>query len=227
MTFSPAPSGFAAVVFDMDGTLLDTEPLYREAMYAACAELGYEMTDQLHAAQVGIPLDVAESLFHAAFGADFPIRRFHKRMQEIMTELVASRGVPEKRGAGTLLRALKHAGIPTAVVTSTANPTATIRLERAGLFDLLDVVVTRSDVSRGKPHPEPFLVAAARLGVAPGNCLAVEDSPNGIRSAHAAGMKVVMVPDLVPASEDVASLCHAVLHDLDTVRATFFPDEAA
>ncbi len=227
MTSQSATPGIASVVFDMDGTLLDTEPLYREAIFKACAEFGHEMTEELHAAQVGVPNDVGRALFFAAFGADFPFERYHARMHEIMAELEATRGVPLKKGARALLERLKARGIPAALVTSTARSAALERLDRAGLADLLAAVVTRSDTAKGKPHPEPFLAAAARLGVAPQACLALEDSPGGIRAAHAAGMQTVMVPDLVAPTDDIAALCIAVLDDLDAVARTFFAEAMA
>ena len=225
---SPTPrSGIAAAVFDMDGTLLDTEPLYRDAIYAACAEQGYEMTEALHLAQVGVPNDMARKLFFAEYGDSFPFERFHKRMHEIMHEIEGTRGVVQKQGARDLLALLKARGIPAAVVTSTARPMAPMRLERAGLIDLFDVVITRDDTEHGKPHPEPFLTAAARLGVAPEDCLALEDSPNGVRAARAAGMMTVMVPDLVTPTDEIAALCHSVQSDLDAVRLAYFADAAA
>ena len=227
MTSPTSRSGIAAVVFDMDGTLLDTEPLYRDAIYAACAEQGFDMTEDLHLAQVGIPTDVARKLFHDAFGDAFPYERFHTRMHEIMHEIETERGVSHKQGARDLLVLLKAQGIPAAVVTSTVRPAAPMRLERAGLIELFDLVITRNDTEHGKPHPEPFLTAAARLGVAPEACLAVEDSPNGVRAARAAGMMTVMVPDLVTPSDEIAALCHSVQSDLDAVRLAYFADAAA
>lgn len=227
MTVNSSPTGIAAVVFDMDGTLLDTEPLYREAMFAACAELGFAMTEDLHTAQIGIPNDGAKELFMAEYGAAFPYERFHTRMHAIMAELEAERGVSHKPGVRDLLALLKARGVPAAVVTSTARPAAPDRLARAGILDMFEVVITRSDTQKGKPHPEPFLAAAARLGVAPEDCLALEDSPNGVRAAKSAGMMTVMVPDLVAPTADVARLCLAVCDDLDAVRLAFFPDKAA
>ncbi|MBU1174160.1 MAG: HAD family phosphatase [Alphaproteobacteria bacterium] len=219
--------GIAAVVFDMDGTLLDTEPLYREAIFAACAELGYEMTEALHAAQVGVPNDMARALFLAEFGTAFPFDRYHRRMHENMGDIEAERGISHKRGARDLLLLLRARGIPAAVVTSTARPMALKRLDRAGLIDLFEVVIGRDDTVLGKPHPEPFLTAAERLGVAPGACLALEDSPNGIRAASGAGMIAVMVPDLIAPTPEVAAMCSAIHPDLDAVRLAYFADAAA
>jgi len=211
----------------MDGTLLDTEPLYREAMYAAAAERGYQMTDALHVAQVGVPTDGARHILEDAFGSGFPFDQFRKRMHEIMGEIEIARGVSEKSGAREFLELLRARGILTAVVTSTARPAAPDRLMRAGIAELFDVVITRSDVSKGKPHPEPFLAAAERLGVPASACLALEDSPTGVRSAKAAGMQVVMVPDMVPADPETDAICLAVLDDLGVVSARYFPQEAA
>lgn len=226
MTTQPAKPGIAAAVFDMDGTLLDTEPLYKEAIFDACTECGFEMTESLHRSQIGVPNDVARGLVMAEFGESFPYDRFHVRMHERMAEIEAERGVTHKPGALDLLKTLKSLGIKTAVVTSTARPAAPDRLARAGILDLFDTVVTRTDTKLGKPHPEPFLTAAAQLGVPPELCLALEDSPAGIRAAQAAGMLAVMVPDLVAPTAEIVALCHAVHTDLNAVRLAYFADAA-
>lgn len=217
---SPPPT-IAAVVFDMDGVLLDTEPLYREAMVVACRDLGFEMTPELHAAQIGIPLDAGDDLMRAAFGPDFPLERYNDYTHRIMQALMAG-GLSVKPGARELLAKLQRRGVPAAVATSTANPAAENQLREAGLRDFLATVVTRTDVDNGKPHPEPYRRAAERLGVAPGLCLAIEDSPNGIRSAHAAGLLPVMVPDLLDPSDEVVAMCLAVLPSLAEVERVYF-----
>lgn len=227
MTSAFPRTGIKAAVFDMDGTLLDTEPLYREAIFAATAELGYEMTDPLHLAQVGAPNDVAHALFLAEYGPDFPFERFHERMHALMAEYEATRGVTHKQGALDLLATLRSRGIPIAVVTSTSRPAAPERLSRAGLLDMVDVLIARDDTELGKPNPEPFLAAAERLGIAPDACLALEDSANGVRAAKAAGMIAVMVPDLVAPDAELTAMCHAIHPDLDAVRLAYFTDAAA
>lgn len=217
---------FAAAVFDMDGVLLDTEPLYKQAMHAACAACGFEMSDEVHAAQIGIPADTGDLMLHAHFGPDFPLMQYKAKATAIMRELTAG-DIPVKPGALELLGALQSRGIPAAVATSTASPLAPERLKRAGLFDLFAAVVTRSDVANGKPHPEPFLTAAARLGVAPEQCIALEDSHNGIRAAHGAGMRAIMVPDLLQPTGEIRALCHAVMDSLHAVRAAAFGEAMA
>jgi len=117
-------------------------------------------------------------------------------------------------GVVDLLDHLRANGVPCAIATSTASPDAEQALTTAGLIGHFDVVVTRSDVANPKPAPDPYLLAAKRLGVRPAHCLAVEDSPNGIRAAAAAGMATVMVPDLLPATDETRALTVATLESL-------------
>src|SRR5207302_1685493 len=118
-----------------------------------------------------------------------------------------------KPGAVELLDAAESARLPRAVATSSSRAKAMHHLRAAGIVDRFDAVVTRDDVVRGKPHPDLFLRAASALAIAPARCLALEDSYNGVRAAHAAGMPVIMVPDLLPATEEMRGLCHAILDD--------------
>ena len=130
--------------------------------------------------------------------------------------------VPVKAGVHELLAELKARNIPTAVATSSRSPHALGHLGAAGLLDAFVTIVTRDDVTNPKPHPEPYLLAADRLGVDPRNCLAVEDSHAGVRAAHAAGMQTIMVPDLVGPSEEIRGLCAAVLDSLHQLRHAAF-----
>src|SRR5690606_38946113 len=117
---------------------------------------------------------------------------------------------------------LRARGIPTAVATSSRNPHAEHHLGAAGLLELFDTVVTRDDVVNPKPHPEPYLTAAGRLGVDPGRCLALEDSHSGVRAGHAAGMQTVMVPDLVGPSDEIHALGVFIMDSLAQVQAAAF-----
>ncbi|WP_137150158.1 HAD family phosphatase [Devosia sp. FKR38] len=212
---------FQAVIFDMDGTLLDTEAVFRTIVFEVCDELGFEMTDDVHLSMVGGSHERTNQLLIEAYGVAFPYTLFDQRCRIIMHERSQS-GVPLKAGARELVSDLKARGIPTAVATSSRHPHATHHLGAAGLLDLFQTIVTRDDVLNPKPHPEPYLTAAHRLGVAPEHCLALEDSHTGVRAAHAAGMQTVMVPDLVHPSAEIRALGIAVMESLSHVHHAAF-----
>lgn len=216
---------FGAIIFDMDGVLLDTEPLYHRAMTESCAVLGYEVPDALHKAQIGIPVDAGNKMMAAHFGPEFPLARYIEMTAKNMQAQVAE-NIPVKTGVRELLAELNSRDIPVAVATSTGSPIAPDRLRQTGLFDHFSAVVTRSDVSNGKPHPELFLTAAARIGVDPTKCIALEDSHNGIRAAHGAGMRPIMVPDLLDPTAEIEALCFAIMPSLHHVREALFLNEA-
>lgn len=223
MSNSLAP--YDAVIFDMDGVLIDTEQLYKQAMQSACRSFGVEMSDAFFMRQVGIASDMARELLRSEFGDSFPLDDYDRHVHDGMIALMAD-GVPIKPGVPEFLAALKDNDVPIAVATSTARPAALERLTRGGLISFFDHIVTRDDVSKPKPDPEPYLTAAQRLGMDPANCIAIEDSHNGVRSAHGAGMRVIMVPDLLTASEEIAALCHAVMDTMAHVHGSVLEDAA-
>ncbi len=214
-------SPFDAVIFDMDGTLLDTESVFRTIVFEVCTELGFEMTDDVHRSMVGSSHERTNQLLVEAYGVSFPYALFDEKCRVIMRER-SHAGVPVKRGAREFITELRARGIPSAVATSSRNPHAQHHLTAAGLFDLFETVVTRDDVVHPKPHPEPYLTAARRLGIDPLRCLALEDSHMGVRAAHAAGMQTIMVPDLVGPSEEIHALGVLVMESLEHVHAAAF-----
>jgi len=127
-------------------------------------------------------------------------------------------GVALKAGVVELLDQLDASGLPRAVCTSSPHQTVESHLGHHDLLRRFDAVIARGDYAQGKPHPDPFLKAAEALGVAPEHCLALEDSHNGVRAAHAAGMMTIMVPDLLHATEEITALCVRIAQDLHEVR---------
>lgn len=204
----------------MDGTLLDTELVFKEIVWAVSETLGFTMTDDVHLGMVGSSHEASNALLVEAYGVAFPYELFNAECNKLMRARMAE-AVPVKPGVPELLEELRSRGIPAAVATSSRAAHAVGHLGAAGLLDLFETVVARDDVTHPKPHPEPYLTAARRLAVAPGACLAIEDSHSGVRAAHAAGLQTVMVPDLVPPSAEIARLCK-VFDSLDAVRAAAF-----
>ena len=213
----PFPSPVRAVLLDLDGTLLDTETIFVGSMLAALAEVGIVLPERVVHAMVGLPGKEVVALLTAELGPGFhypsfqPVYAGHRdaRLRE---------GIPLKPGVLSLLDRATEAGLPLVVATSSARDGAREKLEGAGLFGRFAAVVTRDDVEAPKPHPALFLKAAEAAGYLPGACLAVEDSHVGVRAAHAAGTMTVMVPDMVPCTDEIRALCLHVVPDLHAVR---------
>jgi HAD superfamily hydrolase (TIGR01509 family) len=207
------PRKALAVVFDLDGTLIDSEALVKEAHFVACAQLGVTMTDTQFLALVGMHREANDIQLRAYYGDDFPLDRFIAATRAHVGERVA----PLKPGAVELMARLDELGLPYGLATSSRRPWVERHFAAHGLAHRFSAVVTRQDVSEGKPHPEPYLNAARLLGFAPGDVLALEDSHPGVRSAHAAGTMTVMIPDLLAPDDDMRAKALAVvdsLHDI-------------
>ena len=209
------PRPIRAVVFDMDGLLLDSEVVVREALIQSAAALNYHFPDELFLEMVGRSYPDSRRLMEAHFDKDFPHGAWEAGVRAYMSKAV----ICLKSGVVELLDELDRRNLPRAVATSSGRIHVDRHFGEHGLAARFDAVVTSEDVARHKPHPDPYLKAAELLGVDPAHCLALEDSHNGVRAAHAAGMMTVMVPDLLHPTEEMQNLCVSVAESLHIVEA--------
>jgi HAD superfamily hydrolase (TIGR01509 family) len=209
------PGDVEAVVFDMDGLLVDSERVYRDSMFEVTRAQGRDIDMAVFLRMVGAPKEQTRRVILEHFGADFEFEPWMAAVTDHAHAAMAA-DLVLKAGAAELIDDLQSLGLPRAVATSSSH--AAVRRQLGPLADRFDVIVAHGDYARGKPDPDPFLTAAARLGVAPAACLALEDSHNGVRAAHAAGMMTVMVPDLMEATADIRALCVGVADTLHDVR---------
>jgi beta-phosphoglucomutase-like phosphatase (HAD superfamily) len=208
----------AAVVFDMDGLLFDTETLYQEAILLAAAEGGHEVAIEVFNRTVGLPWVQSRALLLAHFGETFPVDEFEEAWIRHFWVIAETR-LALKRGALELLDTLDKLRLPRAIATSSYRRTVERHLTAHDLMGRFDEIVGHGDYENGKPAPDPFRKAAERLGVQPKLCLALEDSHNGARSASSAGMMTIMVPDLLEPTDEIRGLCTFVAGDLNEVRS--------
>ena len=207
-----------AVVCDMDGLLVDTERMERRVWQRVAQELGIELSDERFASFVGHSGDRNDALLRHYFGEAFDVPGFRAKCHVGFRELMETEGVVLRPGAREWLAFVAELGIPLGLATS-SGPVA-VRERLGNLLPLFAAVVTRADVEHGKPHPDLYLEAAARLGIEPARALAVEDSPAGTDAALAAGMATVVVPDLIVPADDIVPRLAGVFPSLDALRET-------
>lgn len=211
-----------AVVFDMDGLILDNECIYRDAIIAAAGDRGHDLSLELFLTTVGLSTEATRTVFSEHFGKAFDFDGFWIAAARRFHEMAASQ-LRLKAGVIELLDVLDDIGLPRAVATSSRHEDVRRYLTAYGLLDRFQAVVAQGDYARGKPHPAPFLKAAERLGVEPAHCLALEDSYNGVRAASGAGMMTIMVPDLLASTPEMERLCICIVGDLHQVCTLMKP----
>jgi HAD superfamily hydrolase (TIGR01509 family) len=220
------PNAVRAAIFDMDGTLLDTERLYLRAIGEACSAMQLRADEDFFLQMLGTPWSNCYALMERRFGERFVRARFDPLFDARFAALTRD-GVPVKPGVRELLAYLQSRATPMAVATSTSGEIARRHLERAGLLNYFAVQITADMVKEAKPAPETFLKAAEQLDIASRYCLALEDSPAGVQSAAASGTMTIMVPDLAPATATERSLCVAVVRTMHDVLDCLIAAETA
>lgn len=206
-----------AVIFDMDGVIVDTEKLLVKYWLQAAAELGYPM-ERKHALAIrSLAGKFCEPQLKEWFGESCDYQTVRARRMELMRGHIEKHGLEKKPGLDELLTFLSENGITAAVATATDINRATEYLTQIGVFGSFDRIVCASMVENGKPYPDIYLYAAEQLGLSPADCIAVEDSPNGVRAASAAGCRTVMVPDLTQPDDGLLSLLYAKCGSLSEI----------
>lgn len=205
------------VIFDMDGLMLDTEKLLAKYWMQAAQEAGFPMELQ-HVLQIrSLAAIYAKPLLQGFFGETFDYESIRARRRELTAAHLQEHGIETKAGLNELLEYLKKSGRRIAVATATDRERTEAYLAQVGILEYFDAFVCGDMVKKGKPDPEIYLTACHELGLPPECCMALEDSPNGIRSAHAAGCKAVMVPDLSMPEEALLPLLYACVPTLAEV----------
>lgn len=205
------------VIFDMDGLMLDTEKLLARYWIQAAREAGFPMELEHVLGIRSLAAMFAAPKLQGIFGKDFDYEAIRARRKELMNEHLRTHGIDKKKGVEELLIYLKTSGLKIAVATATDRQRTNSYLTQVGLISYFDQFVCGDMVNRGKPDPEIYLTACKTLGLTPQECMALEDSPNGILSAHAAGCRAVMVPDLSQPEDDLLPFLYACVPDLNCV----------
>ena len=205
------------ILFDMDGVALDTEKLYARFWAEAARALGYPMTYEQALGMRSLNSAAGQAKLESYFGPGVSRAQMRDKRVELMDAYVAEYGVEAKPGIHELLDYLKGQGIRTAIATSSPMPRATAYLGSLDLLDKFDRICSGHDVKQGKPAPDIYLHAAASIGIPPENCLAIEDSPAGILSAHCSGCWPVLVPDLDGSDEEMRKILYAEVDSLSDI----------
>jgi len=214
------------VVFDMDGVLFDTEILCMKAWMAVAERSGLPGMEELFPQCIGLNANDSRRIVLGAYGEDFDYLFFREQTANWFREYIRENGLPMKPGVKEILSWLKNREYAVGLASSTRNATVLAHLEQAGIRDYFSVVVTGDMVEHSKPQPDIYLRACRELKADPKRTYAIEDSPNGIRSAYAAGMRTLMVPDMIEPDEELRRMSERVFRDLTEVLAYLKQEES-
>lgn len=206
-----------AVIFDMDGVLIDTEKYLVKYWIQAGQEFGFGMKPEHGLLIRSLAGKYAGPLLQEIFGPSFDYPAVRARRKALMADHIARNGIEKKPFVDKALDQLKEMGIKTAVATATDQERAGRYLKQIGIDHKFDRVICADMVENGKPQPDIYLYACQEMGELPENCMAVEDSPNGVRSAASAGLVTVMVPDLTQPDEEISRLLSEKVQDLGEI----------
>ena len=203
------------IIFDMDGLMLDTEKLLTRFWCEAAAHFGFSMTGEHVLGIRSLAAKYAIPHLRGIFGDSFDYYAVRAKRIELMNEYIAHNGIEKKPGLDMLLKKLSALDLKLAVATATDRQRTGMYLEKAGVIGYFDEIVTGDMITNGKPAPDIYITAAAALGLPCCECIALEDSPNGIRSAYDAGCKPVMIPDLSEPDEQTKPMLYGCFDSLE------------
>jgi HAD superfamily hydrolase (TIGR01509 family) len=206
------------IIFDMDGLLLDSESVAMTAFVESCRECGFEPDLKIYYKCIGTNSNERREILTRGYGQYFPYDAVSILWQKKLLEEILLKPIPLKVGVSPILEYLEANDIRKAVVTSTRYESAVRMLSNAGLADYFEFVLGGDQITKGKPDPEIYLTGCKRLGEQPADCLALEDSDNGVLAASSAGMEIIQVPDLIEPSEKVKALGHRIVKSLLEVK---------
>lgn len=208
---------YNAVVFDMDGVIFDSERAVMQCWKEVASRHNIPDIEKAILACTGTTMVRTREIMLNMYGADFPYDEYARESSAIFHSRYDGGRLPMKPGVKELLTFLKERGKKIALASSTRQQVVTDELRDAGIIEYFDRIICGDMVSRSKPAPDIFLKACEELNISPSDSYAIEDSYNGIRAAHAGGLHPIMVPDLLPADEEMQSLAEIVLPSLTSV----------
>ncbi len=206
------------IIFDMDGTLIDTEKYYRIFWPKALETFGYSMTDEQALSMRSLGKPFAEQHLKEMFGEEIDYNLVKGKRKELMEKFLDENGIEIKPGVIGLLTWLKEQNIRTAIATATDLERTTKYLDKVGIREYFDKIISATIVREGKPSPDVYLYACEQLEREPQECIAVEDSPNGVLSAYRAGCKVIMVPDQTRPDSELSDKLFACVAKISDIR---------
>ena len=210
-----------AVIFDMDGVIFDSERLVLDCWEKVGEKYHLANIREVFIECIGTNKEKTKEIVHEHFGESFAYDKFAKEASLIFHDVVKSDGLPVKIGVRELLEYLRQNGVPVGLASSTRLAVVEEELKQAGLYDYFQVVVGGDQLKRSKPNPDIYLMACEKMKVLPKDAYAIEDSYNGIRAAYGAGMMPIMVPDILPATEEMQKMSVIVLENLLQVEEYF------
>lgn len=210
-----------SVIFDLDGTLTDTEKFYQIAWPKALEHFGYKCEPWMPLELRSLGRPFAPERFKEWFGQDFDYNQVREYRKALVVDIIKEQGIPLKPGVKEILAWLRENGILTCIATANEYERTKGYLTKLGLFELFDRIICSDMVKLGKPAPDIYAYACEQLGLDPKETFAVEDSPNGVTSAYGAGCNVIMIPDLTEPDEELKAKLYARLDSLLDIKELF------